>query len=170
MLYELTKKLSITDELTKVYNYRYLQSQLGVEVRRAERYRRPLSLIMIDIDNFKSYNDEFGHLRGDIALFEVAKIIQENCRSVDIVARYGGEEFVVILPETTDEGAKKVGERIRKAVSSHQFLGKQNKRTEKFTVSVGVSPYWDGASQKEIIQKADEALYQAKRFGKNMVC
>lgn len=170
LLYELAKKLSITDELTKIYNYRYLQSQLGVETNRARRYKRPLSFLMIDLDNFKSYNDRFGHVRGDLVLLEVAKIIQNSCRGVDVVARYGGEEFAVILPETVFDGAKKVSERIRTAVDEHRFPGKQKRRTEKITVSIGVASCTSGASQKEMVQRADEALYKAKRSGKNKVC
>lgn len=170
LLYELAKKLSITDELTKVYNYRYLKSQLQAEMRRAQRYGRPLSLVMVDLDDFKSYNDEFGHVKGDVALLEIAKTIQENCRGVDVVARYGGEEFTLILPETTEEGARNVGERIRKAVDQQRFLSKENRRTERMTVSVGVASYWEGANPNEMIKKADEALYKAKKSGKNQVC
>jgi len=169
LLYELAKRLSITDELTKVYNYRYLQSQLDVETNRAQRYKRPLSLLMIDLDNFKSYNDKFGHVRGDLVLLEVAKIISNNCRGVDVVARYGGEEFAVILPETNYDGAMIVSERIRKMVSEYRFLGDQQERSEKITVSIGVSGYVEGMCGKELVQKADEALYEAKRSGKNRV-
>jgi len=169
LLYELAKRLSITDELTKVYNYRYLQSQLDVETNRAQRYKRPLSMLMIDLDNFKFYNDKFGHVRGDLVLLEVAKIISNNCRGVDIVARYGGEEFAVVLPETNYDGAMVVSERIRKMVSEYRFLGDQEERSERITISIGVASYVEGTSGKELVEKADEALYEAKRSGKNRV-
>ena len=126
---------------------------------RAQRYKHALSLIMLDIDSFKSYNDKFGHLKGDEILKQVAEILKKNCRHVDIVARYGGEEFMVILPDTEIKGAKILAEKIRNAVQEI-----------KLTVSAGVAGYEKDMTKDEFIEKVDKALYKAKADGKNKVC
>jgi diguanylate cyclase (GGDEF)-like protein len=171
MLFELTKKLSVTDEQTSLFNHRYFQKRLVQELERTKRYNRPLSFIMADIDNFKSYNDRLGHPHGDIALSEVASIIIGNCREIDIVARYGGEEFAIILPETDTDGARVVAEKLHKAILNHKFLGEKERRDQRISLSFGVSNYPKQAlSASKLIKKADEALYQAKKEGKNRVC
>ncbi len=169
ILYEMTKKLAITDELTSLYNYRYFRNRLAGELSRAKRYNRPLSLIMLDLDDFKNYNDTYGHLQGDKALRETAKIMVRNCRESDMVARYGGEEFVIILPETDKQGALSVAEKVRQAAEVHHFPGKQ-KRNQHITLSLGVVQNSEKiSSPKSLVKMADAALYKSKREGKNRV-
>ncbi|MBI4744323.1 MAG: sensor domain-containing diguanylate cyclase [Actinobacteria bacterium] len=170
MLFELTKKLSIIDEQTNLFNHRYFQKRLVQELERTKRYNRPLSFIMADIDGFKSYNDKFGHTHGDIVISEVANIIVSNCREIDIVARYGGEEFAIILPETDIDGARIVAEKLHKAVLNHKFLGERERRDQKVSLSFGVASYPKQAlSASKLIKTADEALGQAKKEGRNKV-
>ena len=167
-LYRQTIELAITDGLTGLYVQRYYKERVKDEVLRAIEYKLPLCLMMIDVDNFKSYNDRFGHLVGDQVLKSIAKALRENVRAVDLVARYGGEEFSVLLPKTQWEGAHTVAERIRKSVQEVSILvGDQ--RTG-ITVSIGVAelvPPTAGA--ESFIDMADQALYQAKAQGKNCV-
>ncbi len=164
-LYELATK----DGMTKLYIYRHFYTLLENEIRRCQRYKRNMSLIMMDIDNFKRINDTYGHLTGDTILKRLAAVLQETVRKIDIPARYGGEEFVVILPETDKEDACSIAERIRKNVS--QIVVKVNE-TENLspTVSIGVAQYTTDAQEaKELINCADTALYFSKHNGKNMV-
>lgn len=164
------KTLSITDELTKLYNYRHLQTQLKNEILRAKRFGYSFSLLMLDIDYFKNCNDTYGHLAGDAILAQLATLIRETIREVDFPARYGGEEFAIILPFTTPEEAKKTAERILLKISAHEFLINHNK-TIKLTVSIGCSSYpHDATSQEDLIKKSDEALYWVKTHGRNQVC
>lgn len=169
-LYRKVQILANTDSLTGLYNNRYFYESLGRELKRSARYGHLLSLVMIDIDHFKKYNDSFGHLQGDIALKEIARTLINNLRSSDIAARYGGEEMVIILPETSKEGAVDAAQRIKRDIQEHPFPGSRGKEV-RITVSLGVSIYPDDAdSVKELIRKADQALYQAKREGRNRVC
>jgi two-component system cell cycle response regulator len=164
-LYTKTLKLSITDGLTDLYNYRYFMERLEAEFSRVKRYKREMSLFILDIDHFKDYNDRYGHLTGDEALRELAGVLQGNTRGVDVVARYGGEEFAVILPETDIEEAIAFAERIR--VSAEEAGG----HLADLTVSIGVSAYDEHIPKAEdIIRNADMALYEAKRGGRNRVC
>lgn len=168
MLYEITKKLAITDDQTELYNHRYLLSRLDLELRRAERFSRSCSFLMIDIDDFKIYNDRFGHLMGDVVLAEIAKMLRKECRVIDVLARYGGEEFSAILPETNQVGAKSLADRILKAISNHRFFGEKHKRTERLSVSIGIANSPENATTRtKLINAADKALYRAKRKGKN---
>ena len=170
MLYRLTKKLSITDELTGLYNYRLLRERLEQEFERANRYNRYLSLLMIDADHFKKYNDSHGHLAGDRALMEIADVLKTCVREVDVLVRYGGEEFAVLLPETDAAGAFVVAEKIREAVAAHQFVGEEGERGERITVSVGVATFPIHAlGREELLKRADNALYEAKQFGRDRV-
>ncbi|RJQ53294.1 MAG: sensor domain-containing diguanylate cyclase [Actinobacteria bacterium] len=170
-LYKLTKKLSITDELTNLFNYRYFCQRLELELDRAERYIRPLSLLFIDLDDFKKYNDTHGHQAGDRALAEMAQVFKQRCRDIDIVARYGGEEFAAVLPETDVSGAFVVAEKIREGSAQHAFLGKDSRRDEQITISCGVATYpIHAATADELIRQADDALYFAKTTGRNRVC
>ena len=164
-LYELATK----DGMTKLYIYRHFYTLLENEIRRCSRYKRNMSLIMMDIDNFKRINDTYGHLTGDTILKNLAIVLQESVRKIDIPARYGGEEFVVILPETDKEDACVIAERIRKNVS--QIVVKVNETQDLSpTISVGVAQYsTDGQEAKELINAADTALYYSKHNGKNMV-
>lgn len=164
-LYELATK----DGMTKLYIYRHFYTLLENEMRRCNRYNRNMSLIMMDIDNFKKINDTYGHLIGDLILKRLAAVLQETVRKIDIPARYGGEEFVVILPETDKENACVIAERIRKNIA--QIVVKVNETQELSpTVSMGVAQFsTDGKEPKDLINSADTALYFSKHNGKNCV-
>jgi diguanylate cyclase (GGDEF)-like protein len=193
-LYEMV----ITDEKTGVRNYHYFRIRLGEEFERARRYAHDLALVMIDIDDFKRVNDTHGHLVGDETLKEVAQLLVEGQRSIDVVARYGGEEFAIILPETGREQAGAIAERLRARMAEHTFLA-AGEHPIKLSVSCGLAAYpskggsWPsppprpaepdrgppsaaapagGAqpSKEDLIARADKALYRAKRSGKNRVC
>lgn len=162
--------LAITDTLTNLFNHRYFQEQLGLEVKRSQRYNRILSLIMLDIDTFKTYNDRYGHLEGDRILREIAGIMKKNVRQMDTVSRYGGEEFMIILPETDLKGARTVAEKIRREVEEMSLVNEKTNEHIKITISAGVAMYEHGLSKDNLIARADQALYQAKAEGKNKVC
>ena len=169
-LFAKTKELSVTDELTHVYNRRHFQTMLQMEQKRAKRFNRNMSLLMVDVDRFKKYNDSHGHLEGDRVLEEIAKILSENVREVDTVARYGGEEFSIILTHTSSEEAAQVGEKLRRLVEEHPFKYEKNTRHGQVTISVGVANFPDDAeTMEELINNADMALYQAKGAGRNRV-
>ncbi len=168
---EYYKELSITDGLTQIYNHRYFYELLGREIIRSKRYPQPVSLLMIDIDDFKIYNDAHGHLAGDGALRKVAAVLSGALRDVDIVTRYGGEEFGIILPETDKAGASVSARRLRKVIEETKFDKEEVMPRERLTISIGVATYpEDAKTREELIQKADEALYEAKHLGKNRVC
>ena len=161
--------LSVTDDLTQLYNSRYLSQVLRRETKRASRSARPLSLLFIDLDGFKGVNDKHGHLAGSAALVEAAAVIRSSARETDIVARFGGDEFALVLPDTGTEGAAAVGERIRDKIAAHQFL-KKNGLDIRLTVSVGVATLPDVAnSAEQLIHAADEAMYWVKEHGKNNI-
>jgi diguanylate cyclase (GGDEF)-like protein len=165
-----TEELSVIDELTDSYNYRYFVQKFQEEKKRAVRYHLPLSIIMIDIDWFKKLNDGYGHEAGNIVLKELARVTKECIRDVDVFARYGGEEFVVILPQTPLHEAQLIGERIRSQVEV-TVIDTGPKGKVKITVSIGVSSYPEnGRSEEELVTVADQALYKAKDSGKNLVC
>ncbi|MCX8043573.1 MAG: diguanylate cyclase [Desulfobacterota bacterium] len=167
---EFYKQLSNSDELTALANYRYFNEMLQKEVERAIRYGRPLSLMMIDIDNFKTCNDTYGHLAGDMVLKQIAELIKKTTRDSDLVARYGGEEFTVILPETTEDEARVVAERIRDVVSKTKFTTDTNKAIGPITVTIGLSTLpLKAATKRDLVRTADFALYQGKSAGKNRV-
>lgn len=162
---------AITDGMTGLYNYRYFRTILDREVKRAIRYNRPLTLLMIDIDYFKRYNDTNGHRRGDEVLKSVAGIIKQSCRDVDFVVRYGGEEFAVLFPETSVSEVYLIAERIRKAISEYHFINRESQPGGCLTVSLGIASFPNHAmTVEELIDHADAALYQAKRTTKNIVC
>jgi diguanylate cyclase (GGDEF)-like protein len=166
-LSESVEKLAVTDDLTQVYNYRFLKTALRREVKRAGRFGQQLSLVMIDVDNLKSYNDRNGHLRGSFLLKEIAGLFVQQTRSWDLVAKYGGDEFTIILPQTGREGAMVVGERMRAAVASHTF---PLTTCGSITISSGVALFPDDAAEaSSLIAAADRMLYQAKRNGRNRV-
>jgi diguanylate cyclase (GGDEF)-like protein len=159
--------LSVTDDLTQLYNSRYLSQVLRRETKRATRGGRPLSLLFIDLDGFKSVNDKHGHLAGSAALVEAAAVIRASARETDIVARFGGDEFALVLPDTGTEGATAVGDRIRDKIAAHQFL-KNRGLGIRLTVSVGVATLPDVAtSAEQLIHAADGAMYWVKDHGKN---
>jgi diguanylate cyclase (GGDEF)-like protein len=164
---ERAEALSVTDDLTQLYNSRYLSQVLRRETKRASRSGRPLSLLFIDLDGFKAINDRHGHLFGSRALVEAAGVIRASARETDMVARFGGDEFALILPDTGSDGAVAVGERIRDRIAAHRFL-EGDGLSIKLTVSVGVATLPDvAASADGLVQAADEAMYWVKDHGKN---
>lgn len=164
------KEMAYRDGLTGLYNHRYFKDLIAHELNRSERYKNPLSIIMLDLDHFKKINDGFGHPVGDIVLKEVSKAIQNSIRSCDIAARYGGEEFIVVLPETQLEKAMVVAERLRKTVEGLPITA--NNSSINVTISGGLTSYIATKSKKEtsdIISEADNALYHAKKNGRNRI-
>jgi diguanylate cyclase (GGDEF)-like protein len=159
--------LSVTDDLTQLYNSRYLTQVMRRETKRASRSGRPLSLLFIDLDGFKSINDTHGHLFGSRALVEAADVIRVSARETDVVARFGGDEFALVLPDTGTEGALAVGDRIRERIAAHRFLHGEGLNIA-LTVSVGVATLPDNSVSAEgLIQAADDAMYWVKERGKN---
>lgn len=171
LFYMKTKELSVKDELTGVYNRRYFQQELHMEFKRALRFHRPLSLLMIDVDYFKNFNDRYGHLQGDKILNRLAQLILKNVREVDCVARFGGEEFIVLLADTAFAEALGVAEKLRRLVRHDAKSFMQDQQLEEFlTVSIGVSTYPDLVDNEEaLINTADIALYEAKERGRDNV-
>ena len=165
---EKLQKLAITDGLTKLYNSRSFYSQLELEVDRFNRYQHPLSLLLLDIDRFKDYNDNYGHLEGDKVLVRFSQIIKSCLRANDSAYRYGGEEFMVLLPETGGERAKTVAQRIRKTLEIEKFTPISGKEVQ-ITISIGVTQYFRKEELSTFIQRADKAMYLSKQNGRNKV-
>ncbi|GAB4249928.1 MAG: diguanylate cyclase [Deferrisoma sp.] len=164
------RRLSITDGLTGLLNRRYFQERLAQELDRASRHSHPLSLILIDIDHFKHYNDTNGHPAGDKALVLLGRILRASVRAIDVVSRFGGEEFAIILPETRKREAVEIGERIRKEVEAFYFPGEERQPGGKLTISMGVAAFPEDARDlRGLIQRADRALYLAKARGRNRI-
>jgi len=164
------QELSITDGLTGLYNHRYLSQRLDEEIKKSQRYNRPLSVMMIDIDFFKHYNDTNGHPAGDEVLKLVASTIKGTVRELDIVARYGGEEFCLVAPETSKDEAAILAERVRSRISEQTFHGQETQPNGNVTISIGVATCPDDATEAiELIKSADEALYHAKESGRDRV-
>jgi diguanylate cyclase (GGDEF)-like protein len=164
------EELSVTDDLTSLYNSRYLNQVLRRESKRASRSGRPLSLLFLDLDGFKSVNDRHGHLCGSRALVEAASVIRRCARETDVPARFGGDEFALVLPDTGSEGAVAVGERVRERISAYSFLKASDGLDIHLTASVGVATLPDVAtSAEELIKAADTAMYRVKAQGKNGV-
>jgi len=158
------------DGLTQLYNHRHFQEALATEVCRSERHGHSFSLVFMDIDEFKTYNDTHGHLKGDVLLRTIGDILKDLLRKGDMPARYGGDEFIVLLPETDKEAGKVVAERIRIAIESHPFHGQEVQPGGKVTVSVGLATFpGDGSDSNSLVQSADKALYESKAAGKNIV-
>jgi diguanylate cyclase (GGDEF)-like protein len=171
LLHQELETLSVTDRLTELYNHGFFHQRLVQELTRSKRFGHPLSLVMLDIDDFKSFNDAFGHPRGDDVLRIVSSAVRGALRDMDLPARYGGEEFTVILPETGPEGALKVAERIRAGVAGADLVGRPGEPAVHRTVSVGVATFPDNAtSAAGLVEAADRAMYRAKRAGKDRVC
>jgi diguanylate cyclase (GGDEF)-like protein len=167
LLLKRAEALSVTDDLTHLYNSRYLNLVLRRETKRASRSGRPLSLLFIDLDGFKGVNDTHGHLYGSKALCEAAAVIRGSARETDVVARFGGDEFAIILPDTGGEGAFAVGARVRDKIAAYKFLSGDGLDIH-LTASVGVATLPDvAASSDELVQAADKAMYAVKDSGKN---
>jgi diguanylate cyclase (GGDEF)-like protein len=162
------EKLAITDGLTKLYNLRHFYNQLEVEIGRCSRYGHSLALLLLDIDNFKMYNDTYGHLEGDKVLIKLSQTIKSCLRTMDSAYRYGGEEFTVILPETKGEEAKNVANRIRTAVESERFFPEPDKVVT-ITISIGLTEYFKDEQLSTLIKRADEAMYHSKAKGRNTI-
>jgi len=170
-LYSKTQELAITDGLTGLYNRHYFQKQLAKEFNRAERYNHCVSLIMLDIDHFKHFNDVYGHQAGDVIMKELSHLLQSNIRNVDTAARYGGEEFIIIVPENCLESSVEMAKKLCKLIEKYDFSIKSKYPEEKITVSVGVASFPDDAkNETKLLAKVDEMLYQAKETGRNRVC
>jgi len=165
--YKLLMNEVIRDGLTGLYDHKYFMFRLEEEIEHSKRYLRPISLLMIDIDYFKRYNDSFGHLEGDAILTKLGKSLKRILRKVDICARYGGEEFAIILPETRREGARMMAERLREHAKIID-----SRRNNAVTISIGIG-FFDGLrrdySKEELIRESDEALYRAKAAGRDRV-
>ena len=167
---EKLEEVSITDDLTMIYNHRYLISRLSYEFERAKRYGFSIAFIMLDIDHFKVYNDNNGHLAGDEALRKIAMLINGSIRDTDIVGRYGGEEFAIILLHADLTRMAEAAERIRRTIEETPFPKEELQPLGKITVSMGGSCLSDGMETMEnLIGSADEALYRAKRNGRNQI-
>jgi diguanylate cyclase (GGDEF)-like protein len=165
-----TQDSAIYDELTRLYNFRYFQDRVVSEVRRSTRYDQPLTLLMIDADDFKAFNDTKGHLAGNMALRRLASVLKKTVREVDVAARYGGEEFAILLPSTGKLAGLKLGEKLRQAIEKAGIGKDEKKAGEALTVSIGVASLpGDAASAEELVDRADRALYIAKSMGKNCV-
>lgn len=173
-LYNHIKSMALSDSLTGLANRRNFDMFLTTELKRAASLKRPLSLIMLDIDRFKRYNDSYGHLTGDKLLSQIGQILQHNVRMIDLPARYGGEEFSIILPECSSNEAKFIGEKLRQIIEAGDFPDDIGTSTAKITASLGVATYDPAVSAappsaEKIIELADKALYQAKNQGRNQV-
>ena len=164
------RHLADTDPLTSLFNKRYLIENLGIEANRADRYGNSLSLLIIDVDHFKAINDKFGHATGDAVLQQMATVLVNWVRAIDLVARYGGEQFAIVLPETVEPGAERVAERLREQVERHRFLDAEGEPLQKITISVGVAGHSSEVNESDVLIKLAEArLYDAKQGGRNRV-
>jgi diguanylate cyclase (GGDEF)-like protein len=167
-LYEKALVRAHKDALTDLWNHGYFQRVFDEELRHSKEQASYLSLIILDIDNFKNYNDTWGHQKGDAMLTQISSILTESSRKIDWVCRYGGEEFTVILPKATRKDAMLIAERIRANIEQFKFASTSDSPPQKITVSLGISTFPDdGTTKSELIKAADEALYDAKRQGKN---
>jgi len=169
LLYQRMQNLAITDGLTGLFVHRYFQQRFGEEISRALWTNSQMALLMLDIDNFKNYNDTYGHIAGDVILKQISKLIVSSVNPGDVVARYGGEEFAVLLLDTGADQARKIAEQIREKVERKKFA--LRRKVSEVRISGGVAFFpGHGRVKENLIQKADQALYRAKREGKNRIC
>jgi len=175
LLFKQVREMAIKDSLTGLYNRRFFEEQIDKEIERARRYENALSFLLLDIDLFKNVNDKYGHLNGDIVLESIARLIRESTRNIDISIRYGGEEFVIILPETPQDGALVIAERLRSKIEHNTFIitdqsGKEQIELD-LTASIGLTCLDNSnrVSAEKLVSQADQALYYAKSHGRNLV-
>ena len=166
---QMSIEMAITDALTGLYNRRYMESHVGTLVEQASARGKPLTVLVLDIDYFKSINDSHGHDAGDDVLREFAIRIRKSIRGIDLACRYGGEEFVVVMPETDLAVATMVAERLRRRIASEAFPIQQGARSVEVTISIGIAALGRGDNAASVIKRADQALYRAKRDGRNRV-
>jgi diguanylate cyclase (GGDEF)-like protein len=165
------REVAIRDGLTDLYNHRHFRETLDAEVGRCDREGRPCSIILIDVDHFKRFNDTHGHLSGDEALKMLAGILRTHISESSVAARYGGEEFILMVPEVTRVEALRLAETLRNTVEQTRFLGREDAPAVRLTISLGVASYpEDGENSETLINHADQALYRAKRDGRNQIC
>jgi diguanylate cyclase (GGDEF)-like protein len=170
-LYEIIKHKSHTDAITNLWNHGFFQDKLTKEVEKAKKESKTISLIMIDIDDFKKLNDTYGHQNGDIVLKEIANILRDSSRDGDYACRYGGEEFSVVLTQTNKDQGAIIAERIRQKIEEYRFPKFSSEQQPKVTVSIGLATFPEDAQTKELlISEADKAMYCAKFSGKNQTC
>ncbi|MFC1696836.1 diguanylate cyclase [Nanoarchaeota archaeon] len=168
--YEQIKELAITDKLTGLYNRRHFETLFETEVERSKRYQHPLSVALLDIDNFGHYNNTHGHPKGDVLLESFSLILKNNTRKIDILGRYGGEEFIIVMPNTNKDESYVIAERIRKSIEDFEFHGREKQPLGKVTASIGVVTNFDYShSREDLVEISDEALYKAKNGGRNKV-
>ncbi|MCG8608138.1 sensor domain-containing diguanylate cyclase [bacterium] len=169
-IYEHTKELSITDDLTGIFNRRYFYQRFEREIQRAKRYKHSLSILMLDLDNFKTYNDINGHIQGDEVLKRVAIVLEKILRKTDLIARFGGEEFIIMLPEISTDQSGQVANKLRQKIEKTTFDHEETLPGGRITISIGFSVFpQDSREPQKLIQFADEALYRAKSMGRNCV-
>ena len=166
--YYVVARTSLVDELTQTYNRRALYKILDQEINRAKRFKHPLTILMVDIDFFKVYNDHNGHVAGDKLLQKLSRVLSREIRDIDTLARYGGEEFLLIFPETSHEHAARISERIRSKVEKTRFKGEERQPNGQITLSMGLVTYHgEYKDRTQLIHSADELLYKAKELGRN---
>jgi diguanylate cyclase (GGDEF)-like protein/PAS domain S-box-containing protein len=163
------RELSIIDDLTRLYNSRYFYHQLKIEIDRAERYRQPFTLLLLDLDNFKAFNDAYGHVEGDQVLTRLGQVVKRCLRQTDSAYRYGGEEFTILLPMTTSKDAAVTAERIRTEFKKENFFPVPGKDVH-LTMSIGLGQYQPQEEMKVFVHRVDQFMYQGKKNGKDRVC
>src|SRR5450759_2632451 len=163
------RELSIVDDLTQLYNFRHFYFQLKVELDRSNRYKQPLTLLLLDLDNFKAFNDAYGHVAGDKVLFRLGQVVKRCLRETDFAYRYGGEEFTIMLPMTTSEEGMVTAKRIQTELRKEAFspvLGQE----VYVTVSIGLAQYKPKEEMKAFVNRVDQLMYQAKKNGRDRIC
>jgi len=163
------RELSILDNLTQLFNSRYFYDQLQMDISHANRYKQPLTILLLDIDNFKAFNDAFGHIEGDKVLIRLGQVVKRCLRQTDSAYRYGGEEFTILLPMTTSKDGVVIAERIRAKFKDEHFRPTQSQGVH-VTLSIGVSQYKPREDIKVFVHRVDQLMYQGKKNGKDKVC
>jgi len=163
------RELSIIDDLTQLYNSRYFYHQLKIEIDRADRYKQPFTLLLLDLDDFKRFNDAYGHVEGDQVLFRLGQVVKRCLRDTDSAYRYGGEEFTILLPMTTSKDAAVTAERIRTEFNKENFSPAPGQDVH-LTMSIGLGQYQPQEDMKTFVHRVDQLMYQGKKNGKDRVC